>query len=132
MWSEHLRDRASLQHYSTAMHSLATGPWAKHGGGRIQWSVDTCEEYFTGGQLQKLLMKDLRRVHHGMPTVVPRELLPPTEEEVDRIVCSFSSRKWTLLDVGSCYNPFSKYPHFDVTAIDLAPAVPVSDITLRA
>ena len=36
----------------------------------------------------------------------------------------FGARKWKLLDVGSCYNPFSKFDKFEVTAIDIAPAHP--------
>lgn len=61
-----------------------------------------------------------------MPLLVPRELLPATAEKVDKLVEEFTSRKWHLLDVGSCYNPFAVYPQFEVTAVDIAPAVEVS------
>ncbi|XP_035207581.1 S-adenosylmethionine sensor upstream of mTORC1-like isoform X2 [Stegodyphus dumicola] len=34
----------------------------------------------------------------------------------------YLDRKLQLLDVGSCYNPFSKFPQFSCVAIDLTPA----------
>ena len=107
------------------MHSLAIGPWAKHGGGRIQWCVDCCTEYFTDGQLKKLLLKDLRRVQHNMPTNVEGEFLPPSPEGVEVLVKKWREKVWRLLDVGSCYNPFTQWPQFEVTAVDIAPAVEV-------
>ena len=128
-WRELLDDRDELKEYSTAMHLLAVGPWdrsgSKDGGGRIEWCVGVCYEYFTGSHLQKSLLKDLRRVGHGMPTVLSDKLLPESAESADALVKEFASRAWTLLDVGSCYNPFERFSQFNVTAIDIAPAVEV-------
>lgn len=109
------------------MHSLAVGPWKKHGGGRILWCVEACQEYFqNGGILENVLRKDMRRKEFGNPTQLEASLLPSSEEEMRSIVCSFKDRLLQLLDVGSCYNPFSEYDKlFIVTAIDLAPAVEV-------
>ena len=125
LWAARLQDKTTLQQYSAAMHSLATGPWAKHGGSRIRWCVDCCTEYFTDGHLKKLLLKDLRRVQHNMPTIVEGELLPPLPEGVEVLVGGWRGRKWRLLDVGSCYNPFAQWAEFEVTAVDIAPAVEV-------
>ena len=125
VWREHLADRSSLQQYSIAMYSLAKGPWSKHGGGRVKWCADACDEYFSGGTLGKLLLKDLRRVEHNMSTLVPLDLLPLSLQEVEVVVERFGTRKWHMLDVGSCYNPFTEYHQFEVTAIDIAPAVEV-------
>ena len=124
VWSHHLEDRDGLERYSKAMQSLATGPWAEQGAGRISWCVDACEEYFVGGALTKLLQKDLRRRGHDMPTLVPLELLPSSDSDVTRIADTFLQRKWKLLDIGSCYNPFNKFDRFTVTAVDIAPADP--------
>ena len=77
-----------------------------------------------GGVLTKLLQKDLRRKGHGMTTLIPLELLPGSEADVTRIVDEFLQRKWKLLDVGSCYNPFNEFDRFAVTAMDIAPANP--------
>ena len=109
------------------MHSLAVGPWMKHGGGRIQWCLEACKEYFQdGGVLEKVLRKDLRRKEFGNPTQLEDLLLPSNEEDCRTIVRSFTERQLELLDVGSCYNPFSEFRElFNVTAIDLAPAVEV-------
>lgn len=131
VWKEHLGDQTSLDEYATAMHALATGPWAKHKthgkGGRIDWCVEVCDEYFLGGQMRRLILKDVRRLEHGMRTTLDPKLLPPSPEGLDR---GFSGRKWRLLDVGSCYNPFSEYPQFDVTAVDIAPAVEVGGLII--
>jgi SAM-dependent methyltransferase len=106
------------------MQKLATGPWAEQGSGRIIWCVEACDEYFSvGGALVKMIGKDLRRLGHDMPTLIPVELLPNLETDIERTVHeTFGSRKLRLLDVGSCYNPFSKFDKFEVTAIDIAPA----------
>ena len=107
------------------MQKLATGPWAEQGSGRITWCVDVCDEYFVGGALVKMIGKDLRRQEHNMRTLVPPELLPSSDTDLERTVQEmFGFRKWKLLDVGSCYNPFSKFDKFEVTAIDIAPAHP--------
>ena len=108
------------------MQQLATGPWAgKIDGGRISWCVQTCEEYLSY-RLEQLLLKDLRRLGHGMPTLVEPSLLPTCPHGVRDLVYKLSSRALRLLDVGSCYNPFLSWPQFVVTAIDIAPATEVS------
>ena len=127
LWQEHISDKAALHTYSSAMSRLATGPWAcRKEGGRIEWCVTTCLKYFSS-RLEQLLLKDLRRQSHGMPTLVPTSLLPASPEAVREKVAVLKERKWRLLDVGSCYNPFQEWLQlFDVTAIDIAPASPVS------
>ena len=107
------------------MHALAVGPWSKHeeDGGRIRWCVESCREYFRDG-LENVVKKDLRRQAHGNPTQLELGLLPEPEE-VSSLVTGFQERKLHLLDVGSCYNPFEQYHEFDVTAIDISPAVEV-------
>ena len=104
------------------MRSLATGPWAEQGGGRITWCVEVCKEYFIGGTLTKLIKKDLRRRDHNMSTLLPAELLPCSDADVVKTVEIFEQKMWKLLDVGSCYNPFNEFEWFEVTAIDIAPA----------
>ena len=123
MWSDHLQDKDGLKQYSEAMQKLATGPWAEQGSGRITWCVEVCDEYFSvGGALVKMIGKDLRRLGHDMPTLVPIELLPNSDADIERTVHeAFGARKLRLLDVGSCYNPFSKFDKFEVMAIDIAP-----------
>ena len=108
------------------MHSLATGPWKKknEAANRITWCVDTIREYFVE-KLVQLLEKDLRRLGHGNPTIVDQTMLPGSQEQIVLITREFIGKQLSLLDVGSCYNPFMGYKEFRVTAIDIAPATEV-------
>ena len=123
VWSKLLSDQATLATYSSAMSSLATGCWERDGeASRIAWCVKVCKEYGgPEGALRKLLLKDLRRKSHSMPTVVPQALLPGTVVDVEQEVWN-DTQILRLLDVGSCYNPFLNHKQFEVTAIDIAPA----------
>lgn len=125
LWSSHMQDKRQLEGYARAMHALAVGPWSKHGndGGRIKWCVESCREYFREG-LENVVEKDLRRLAHGNPAQLELGLLP-RHEEVSSLVRGFRERRLSLLDVGSCYNPFEQYNEFDVVAIDISPAVEV-------
>ena len=135
VWEAHKSDRAALEAYATAMHSLATGPWQqqqKHKEAatgeddRIQWCISAIEDYYLHSQLTKLLLKDVKRVEHQMPTLLQADLLPRSRDEATAVAASFSSgRRLKLLDVGSCYNPFLGHPLLEVTAVDLCPAVEV-------
>ena len=127
VWCKLLADKPSLEAYSHAMRTLAVGSWEENGvrqASRIQWCVQVCSEYFKQhGALHTLLLKDLKRRNHDMPTIVPLPLLPSSLEGVIEIVENYSCRMTlNLLDVGSCYNPFRHYSQFQVTAIDIAPA----------
>lgn len=99
------------------MHQLAEKFWATNNGAdsdlcRIQWVVKECKNYFHGEGFQQALEKEnkLSQRYFGKPSC--DLCLSGLDEK--------SSLK--LLDVGSCYNPFSKFSTFNVTAIDLVPA----------
>ena len=128
MWLAHIKDEEGLSRYAAAMHQLACGPWAdKSDGtdeGRITWCVDACKTYFSSS-LERLVRKDLVRMLHGMPTQIHSLWLPSEEKEVASFVGKFAGRRLALLDVGSCYDPFSQFDEFSVTSIDIAPAVKV-------
>lgn len=113
--------------YSQAMNALAVESWEQgfreKEGSRISWCVQMCEEYFASqGTLYMLLLKDMRRRDHAMPTLVSFPYLPYTMEDVIKVVEEWTDKRLKLLDVGSCYNPFLRHPLFEVTAIDIAPA----------
>ena len=153
VWQDHLSDEASLRQYACSMHALATGPWREHGEGRIGWCVETIHQYFLdtsleggrgggrgeeggeggGGQLRKLLLKDVTRQQHAMTPILEDALLPSSAEQAERTVQSFRGRKLRLLDVGSCYDPFAAYPDLlETTAIDISPAVEVRNATIAS
>lgn len=131
IWSEHVRKDELLQRYSHSMHMLATSVWSPRqeltdddgGDDRIAWCIAACKEYYLEGRLVKLLQKDLRRLEFGKETVVHPSVIP---QDPHHFVTSTFSRPWSLLDVGSCYNPFANHSDlFTVTAVDIAPACKV-------
>ena len=126
VWEKHLSDKATLASYSTAMATLATGPWIKQPegeGSRIKWCINAIKEYYsTDGKLKQLLEKDIRRLGHGNPTLVDEPHLPRSCDSVADIVKQLNARRLKLLDIGSCYNPFKDYKEMEVVAIDIAPA----------
>ena len=65
VWREHVQQEPAMQEYSRAMHSLACRVWKSRGESRLHWCVDACREYFLGGALQNLLLKDRRRRLRG-------------------------------------------------------------------
>lgn len=131
-WLEHLKAKSQLRSYATAMMELATNHWEPNDQkaaaqsrrrqqqqqrSRIMWSVNYCREYFQQTRtIVALRDRELR---------ILNEL--NAESASATIAMEFEKRsaepKIKLLDVGSCYNPFSKFDEFDVTAIDIAPAV---------
>ncbi|CAD5115624.1 DgyrCDS4579 [Dimorphilus gyrociliatus] len=118
LWAEHCSKEEVLNEYATAMKDLATKHWSKSPYTRINWCIDKMKEYFFEGGLEKLRMKDERRLkHHGMTQdneniLIENCLKLPLEEKV------------RLLDVGSCYNPFESYNFVNCLPIDLCPASP--------
>ncbi|KAL1117353.1 hypothetical protein AAG570_004679 [Ranatra chinensis] len=120
-WEEHCSDGEKLQKYAISMKKLATTYWDRNntrddGGStcRIGWVVSKCRHYFTlGGEAvedcreTKMCLKFFNRE-------MSNDGILSEGAEVGKI---------SLLDVGSCYNPFGAFSsEFEVTAIDLAPA----------
>ncbi|XP_053691941.1 S-adenosylmethionine sensor upstream of mTORC1 [Sabethes cyaneus] len=119
VWREHLQNHELLNQYATAMHKLATCHWdrnmqiaSKKTNCRIAWVVGSCREYFlleTNSLLYFFRDKEdkiMKAINSSHNCEYPSYLISNIK----------------LLDVGSCYNPFSAFPDFEVTAIDIAPA----------
>ncbi|XP_068246281.1 S-adenosylmethionine sensor upstream of mTORC1 isoform X2 [Palaemon carinicauda] len=97
------------------MHELATEHWEgtnQMNVSRVLWIYNAIKQYFHEGELQRITEKEIRKLKH-------------LELNMDFCDCNRykSSYKIKLLDVGSCYNPFSTYSDLEVTAIDLCPAL---------
>ncbi|XP_047736507.1 S-adenosylmethionine sensor upstream of mTORC1-like [Hyalella azteca] len=132
VWATHTRDAALLGRYAAAMHGLATRHWQEDTANcRMRWTYEAVQEYFSGGGLARARQKEARKLLYLLPghVILPCEggerkllyLLPghvilPCEGP------SPCSERLRVLDVGSCYDPFSRYPDLDVTALDLHPA----------
>jgi len=89
------------------MRSLATHHWTDDNNSRIQWVQKHILNYYFRGGIQSEHIRD-RKFVKRLGQIIPEA----TPEVVE---------KARVLDVGSCYNPFSVFEELDVTAIDIAP-----------
>lgn len=111
VWRDHCEDAQTRKRYAQSMLQLATTIWPYKD--RIEWCHQTVREYFFGGGLEH----SLRRHHRKMGLSCSDSAL----EEARRNLALVEG-KVRLLDVGSCYNPFSAYSDISALAIDLTPA----------
>ena len=120
IWREHLRDEEKLERYSKAMKDLATkGKWRKKEReekreSRIVWINEKIRKYFREGDEERFEKRRIRKMGSLRPEEEKRE--KDSEQRQRR------EGKVSVLDVGSCFNPFSLNPDLAVTAIDIAPA----------
>ncbi|XP_055595334.1 S-adenosylmethionine sensor upstream of mTORC1 [Uranotaenia lowii] len=117
VWHQHLQNRSLLKEYASAMHQLATNYWdktmqvdSKRDNSRIEWTVNSCRDYFRGNQLVNFFREKDEKVMKAVDESHSFKYEP------------YQVQKIKLLDVGSCYNPFAAFEDFEVTAIDIAPA----------
>ncbi|KOC61559.1 UPF0532 protein [Habropoda laboriosa] len=135
-WKQHISRKDILQKYASSMHKLATTCWMENNlniknstYSRIEWIKFHCEDYFFNGGRQKYDMREkdikLKIDTNFVETQVVTHCNLNTEHKKDHISnhCHNSLEKLTkkisLLDVGSCYNPFGASDMFEVTPIDL-------------
>eukprot|EP00118_Oscarella_pearsei_P023114 m.272579 g.272579 ORF g.272579 m.272579 type:complete len:325 (+) comp40565_c2_seq14:347-1321(+) len=129
VWKEHCEDKSTLEVYRSAMKTLATDHWEQTDGKtRITWCLAQCDAYFKDGGLEKSIAKDERRFEFyqklGNEKASYEQLCHIIRTSTPDHLQSGSGRaKLRLLDVGSCYNPFSVASDaFEVTAMDINPA----------
>ncbi|XP_063591624.1 S-adenosylmethionine sensor upstream of mTORC1-like isoform X1 [Penaeus indicus] len=118
VWKDHIQHEDVLRTYASAMHSLATNHWESTqqiNTSRVTWVNDAIIQYYQKGEMTRVTQKELRKLTH---------LGLETECDASDGCLQKEHGKLQLLDVGSCYNPFSVYEHYEVTAIDLYPAQP--------
>lgn len=128
-WQEHLQAKAHLRSYAKAMKDLAINHWEVNDRkqetenatklqhrSRISWSVNFCRDYFLSDEtVNKIRQRELR--------ILDELKIDCTEIKKTIAMTKFPIDKIHLLDVGSCYNPFKSFSEFNVTAIDIAPAI---------
>jgi len=131
IWQDHKTNREDLQKYSDAMVSLAKIWQNSHPPceSRVEWCMGVCREYFWMGGLQNQLKKDLRKVYYDAVkignTVSTKSLesFLLENQQYIKVKDLFCGRRLSLLDVGSCFNPFSKFVNeVAVLPVDLHPA----------
>ncbi|XP_037272709.2 S-adenosylmethionine sensor upstream of TORC1 isoform X1 [Rhipicephalus microplus] len=111
VWRDHCEDVETRNKYAESMLQLATTIWPCKD--RIEWCHDTMREYFFGGGLERSLQRHYRK----MGLQYPESIIKQARQNLGLV-----EEKVCLLDVGSCYNPFSAYTDINAVAIDLTPA----------
>lgn len=112
-WETHCADERQLEKYSQAMQALAKNYWDKNcrkinRPSRVDWTHQMCLSYYHKNAIMKWREKEIQIAKlHNFPVPQCSEKFPSKIE---------------LLDVGSCYNPFSHFEEYSTLAIDLAPA----------
>lgn len=92
------------------------------------WCVERALEWLRHGGAQRAQLKEFRRKHyseHGKPPEAEAETA--FEQQLMRAGVAKNGgnvEPLRTLDVGSCFNPFRRYPELEVTALDLCPADP--------
>ncbi|KAL6446868.1 hypothetical protein ACFW04_001353 [Cataglyphis niger] len=131
-WERHMARNDVLQNYATSMEKLATTYWADNNSKngtycRMEWIKTQCKEYFLNGGKEKY---DKREQDINAKIALKKsddENRTCEDDDIrvkNQLVKSYE-RRISILDVGSCYNPLSVEDAFDVTAIDLFPAIGV-------
>lgn len=118
-WNKHCSNKEQLQLYAQAMKELAINHWDNNMCGsskkvsRIIWVYDVCLDYFWNNKLECYRNKEIEVAQKINVTLDKNQLVAYMHQPIK------------MLDVGSCYNPFSNYKeYFDVLPIDIAPATP--------
>ena len=102
-WEKHLERTETLQAYAGAMRRLATLHWTDDSNSRIQWIQKHILNYYFRGGIQSEHIRD-RKFAKRLGQIIPEA----TPEVVG---------KARVLDVGSCYNPFSVFEELGLFSI---------------
>ncbi|XP_012226201.1 S-adenosylmethionine sensor upstream of mTORC1 [Linepithema humile] len=129
-WERHVARNDVLQNYAASMQKLATKCWADNNSRngtycRMEWIKTQCKEYFFNGGKEKYDIRE-RDINTKMTLEKlsnENKMSENKQINVKNKLQNFQKQKISILDVGSCYNPLSIDPAFDVTAIDLISAV---------
>ncbi|XP_045463053.1 S-adenosylmethionine sensor upstream of mTORC1 isoform X2 [Harmonia axyridis] len=119
-WKEHCKNNNLLKEYSVAMKTLATNYWQSNftkkcnAYSRIVWIYYYSLNYFIGNEAEREILRQRQR---------EVEIAEKIDVSIDQDL-PLPQLPLKLLDVGSCFNPFSIYEIFEVLAIDIAPASP--------
>ncbi|XP_020292607.1 probable methyltransferase BMT2 homolog [Pseudomyrmex gracilis] len=130
-WDRHVARNDVLQEYAESMQKLATKYWTENNSKngtycRMEWIKLQCKEYFLNGGEEKFYNReqDIKR----KMTLEKSSIAEDQQFENNQILMenksqNFHNQRISILDVGSCYNPLNVDDTFNVTAIDLIPAV---------
>lgn len=130
VWDELIQNKEALKEYSQSMYSLASSTWKMDNNNRIKWCEKIISNYFDGGGLKKSLRKELKTQYfrnlNNEGVIETKETHTDINSKVEEIIKAFYYvhilDKKVMLDVGSCFNPFSNNSDLHTIAVDIAPA----------
>ncbi|XP_011503705.1 PREDICTED: probable methyltransferase BTM2 homolog [Ceratosolen solmsi marchali] len=118
-WKIHVTKSEQLKTYAEFMYELANKYWTYESKNtsvtycRIEWIKQQCKDYFFNGKMNEF---DAREEYLFKKNI---QILNKNFN-IKNIKTTVSSTI-SVLDVGSCYNPFKTENKFSVTAIDIVP-----------
>eukprot|EP00854_Cymbomonas_tetramitiformis_P024971 gene24971-30448_t len=149
VWEETTGDRVQLEAYAAAAHMTGEQQWVRQGN---DWCVERALEWLRHGGAQRaqlkasfdvitmslvlsyiphplmrtqMVAKEFRRRHYSEHGKAPdAEAEAALEQQLTPAGDGGRGDPLRTLDVGSCFNPFRRYPELEVTALDLCPADP--------
>ncbi|KAK3232784.1 hypothetical protein CYMTET_56880 [Cymbomonas tetramitiformis] len=122
VWEETTGDRVQLEAYAAAAHMTGEQQWVRQGN---DWCVERALEWLRHGGAQRAQLKEFRRRHYSEHGKAPdAEAEAALEQQLTPAGDGGRGDPLRTLDVGSCFNPFRRYPELEVTALDLCPADP--------
>ena len=113
--------------YSKAMNSLANQVWERGDDSSTSDSSQSRIEWIRRHLVKYHFENDRQRFQERMERKLFHLTSESKAEETKSTIATDPGARISVLDVGSCYNPFAKFPEFDVVAIDLSPT-PDSDV----
>ena len=121
IWAQHAENVMSSDQksYAKAMGTLANDVWEGDDGSqsRIDWIKRHLDKYF------------YEHDHIRFEERMERKLMYLKDQPLSEEKVNFNfDEKVSVLDVGSCYNPFGKFSNYQVVAIDLSPSPEISDV----
>lgn len=130
VWNNLLQNKKKLAEYAEAMHTLATSSWQEPGNQcRVKWCTEIILDYFENGGIKRFSRKLEKKRLFDLLKANGIEESDDCRMEIEETVSHYKTPwrssvedKLLLLDVGSCYNPFSKFEKFVVIPIDISPA----------
>ena len=97
VWKNHVENVDVLDKYAKSMEELATKHWLNQDNSRVSWVFKQIENYFWLGGIDSEHLKDVKIAKKKGEVIG----IPEHREIQERI---------KIIDVGSCYNPFSAFP----------------------
>lgn len=113
-WKD-IGSKTILDDYAEAATAMGSKKWVING---LNWIHEFIVGYFNDDKAVEYSRRSaFKRNRDGFPV-----------DSNSSIAINLPSKRCTrlidLIDIGSCYNPFSKYPEYSITAVDLCPSAP--------